>query len=66
MTEDNEFLNWLADRLVHVYGESPNVDFVHKLRAIAKNTDLEQTSLNPCVGLREHQLAEEEAAAGWN
>lgn len=37
MTNDKEFLNWLADRLVHVYGESPNVDFVHKLRAIAKN-----------------------------
>jgi hypothetical protein len=30
-----EFLNWVADRLVHVYGESPNVDFVLKLRQIA-------------------------------
>lgn len=63
MTKDNEFLNWLADRLVHVYGESPNVDFVHKLREIAKNTDPEQTRLNPCVGLRDHRLTEEEAAA---
>ena len=33
---DKEFLNWLVDRLVHVYGESPNVDFVHKLKAIAE------------------------------
>lgn len=32
---DKEFLNWLADRLVHVYGESPNVDFVHRVRSIA-------------------------------
>jgi hypothetical protein len=29
------FLDWLADRLVHVYGESPNVDFVLKLRELA-------------------------------
>jgi hypothetical protein len=32
---DAEFLSWLADRLVKVYGESPNVDFVLRLRAIA-------------------------------
>lgn len=27
-----DFLEWIADRLVHVYGESPNVDFVLSLR----------------------------------
>ncbi len=27
-----EFLDWVADRLVHVYGESENVDFVLSLR----------------------------------
>jgi hypothetical protein len=27
-----DFLDWVADRLVHVYGESPNIDFVHSLR----------------------------------
>lgn len=32
---DSEFLNWLADRLVNVYGESENVDFVQKLRKVA-------------------------------
>lgn len=32
---EGEFLEWVADRLVHVYGESPNVDFVHRLREIA-------------------------------
>ena len=32
---DPEFLNWLADRLVFVYGESPNVDFVRRLREMA-------------------------------
>lgn len=29
---DPDFLDWLADRLVYVYGESPNVDFVLALR----------------------------------
>mgnify|MGYP001608782724 CR=1 FL=1 len=38
--KDGEFLHWIADRLVHVYGESPNVDFVQRLRAIA----VEQTA----------------------
>lgn len=35
MTADREFLLWLANRLVNVYGESPNVDFVQKTVAIA-------------------------------
>lgn len=41
-----DFLDWLADRLVNIYNESPNVDFVISLReraawgraAIAKAT----------------------------
>lgn len=36
---DSRFLTWIADRLVHIYSESPNVDFVLKLRSIAKNMD---------------------------
>jgi hypothetical protein len=35
---DRDYLLWLVDRLVDVYHESPNVDFVHKLRAIALTT----------------------------
>ena len=35
---DKKFLNWIADRFVNRYGESENVDFVQKLRAIAKAT----------------------------
>lgn len=38
-SRDSEFLNWLADRLVHIYHESPNVDFVMKLREIATKLD---------------------------
>lgn len=36
---DTDFLNWLADRLERVYGWSPNVDFIRRLRKIA--ADLE-------------------------
>lgn len=32
---DKQFLNWVADRFVFVYGESQNVDYVRKLRAMA-------------------------------
>ncbi len=27
-----EFLNWIADRIVNIYGESPQIDFVLALR----------------------------------
>lgn len=32
---DAEFLHWIVDRLINVYGESPNIDFVHRVRSIA-------------------------------
>jgi hypothetical protein len=35
MKDDFAFLSWLAYRLVNVYGESPNTDFVQRLRKIA-------------------------------
>ena len=37
---NKDFLNWIADRLVHVHGESDNVDFVIRLRAMAENQKL--------------------------
>ena len=36
---DKQFLNWIADRFVHVHGESENVDFVQRLRAIAESLE---------------------------
>lgn len=32
---DVTFLHWIADRLIHVYGESENVDFIRRLRSMA-------------------------------
>jgi hypothetical protein len=31
-----DFLDWIADRMVGIYGESPNADYVHSLRERAK------------------------------
>ena len=43
---DKSFLNWLADRLVYIYKESPNTDYVLKLKAIAAATAPEQITRN--------------------
>ena len=29
--KDSEFLEWLRTRLLHVYGENENLDYIHKL-----------------------------------
>jgi hypothetical protein len=36
--KDQEFLMWIHARLTEVHGESPLVDYMHKLRAIIEAT----------------------------
>ncbi len=36
---DKEFLTWIRDRIVNVYEESPNVDFVRRLEEVIDNLD---------------------------
>lgn len=36
---DIEFLRWIAYRFINVYDESPNVDFVLRLRHIAQQME---------------------------
>lgn len=43
---DRAFLEWLAQRLVNVYGESPDVDYVTKLQSIAEATDPDKVTPN--------------------
>ena len=38
-TPDKDFLNWIADRLVHVYGENEHTDYVTHLRELADKMD---------------------------
>jgi hypothetical protein len=34
---DKEHLKWIHDRIVNVYGESENVDFLIRMREIIQN-----------------------------
>ena len=43
---DREFLCWIHERLEHVHGESPLIDYMHKLRAIIKATPRERITPN--------------------
>jgi hypothetical protein len=43
---DKDFLLWLAERLIMVYGENENIDFVTKLQAIAKALPVDQVTPN--------------------
>ena len=36
---DKDFLVWIHSRLVELYGEDPNVDYMYKFRAIIRATD---------------------------
>lgn len=40
---DKEFLQWIHDRIVNVYRESENVDFLHRLRAVIEESETEET-----------------------
>ncbi len=59
--EHKEFLNWIADRFVNVYGESGNVDFVIALRRRADEIEslrAENAKLKEDLANRTRQLSE--------
>lgn len=39
---DSAFLFWLHDRLINVYGENLNVDFVQKLKSLACRLEVDE------------------------
>jgi len=41
MMNDADFLQLVHDRIINVYGENQNVDFLHRLRTIIKNNTYE-------------------------
>jgi len=52
---DKDFLNWIADRFVHVHGESENVDFVQRLRKLAAKTAYPEECNDPvCPRMTPH------------
>ena len=42
---DTEFLNWIYERLVHVHGETPNCDYMRRLRRIIASKSEAQSKL---------------------
>jgi hypothetical protein len=50
-----EFLQWLRDRLVHIYKESPNVDFVRRLDTIVDWHRTNHMRYNIWDGITTHQ-----------
>ena len=51
MTTDKEHLQWIHDRIVKVYGESENVDFLIRMRKIIdkQDTELNLHSVSYCA-----------------
>jgi hypothetical protein len=43
------FFNFVADRLVQVYGESPNLDYIHRLRAEAEAASPDSEALRAAL-----------------
>ena len=41
--KDSEHLQWIHDRLQHVYHENPNFDFMHRLREIIETVKKSET-----------------------
>jgi hypothetical protein len=44
--KDRDFLIWLHARLTDVHNERPTFDYMHKLRAIIKNTPKDKVTPN--------------------
>ncbi|MEE9532697.1 MAG: hypothetical protein V3W52_17095 [Syntrophobacteria bacterium] len=44
--KDKEFLGWIHERLQHIHGETPNFDYMHKLRSIIETTPADQETPN--------------------
>jgi len=57
--KDREHLIWIHERLVKWHGEDPLIDFLHKLRAIIKNTPADKESPNIGTSSNIEQLMEE-------
>lgn len=52
---DRDFLIWLHERLEKIHGESPIVDYMHKLRSIIRSTptDKETPNIGSCNSLKD-------------
>ena len=56
---DRDFLIWLHERLTNTHGENPLVDYMHKLRAIIKETPKDKITPNCGLSSNIHELCVE-------
>lgn len=57
-TQDSAFLTWIHDRLINIHHENPNVDYLHRLRAIIAATPDDQATPNtPSVATTHEGIA---------
>ena len=47
--KDSEFLFWLRDRLINVYGEDPHIEYVQKLYSIARKVEDDENYWNEVI-----------------
>ena len=47
--KDSEFLFWLRDRIINVYGEDPHIDCVQKLYSIARKVEDDENYWNRVI-----------------
>lgn len=59
---DHQHLQWIHDRIVHVYGESENVDFLIRLRAIIADVKRREMAMMDAVdeGIKDSLITEYE------
>ena len=65
MITDKEQLQWIHDRIVEVYGESENVDFLIRMRKIIdkQDTELNLHSVSGCLDYE--SFANTDEAVRW-
>ena len=56
MLTDREFLLWIHDRLQYVHKENPNVDYMHRLRAIIDDMEPTKTIKMRCMPLIKEKI----------
>lgn len=51
---DKKFLSWIYDRLIFVYGERSQFDYMLRFKAIINNT--QNVTTKPCGGLNDDSI----------
>lgn len=59
MSKDSEHLKWIHDRIVNVYGENKNIDFLIRMRSIIDTIRKQEESFDEYITFIENQNKDE-------